>query len=77
MYVTITVETEGKRHTISIDERQYVSAVYEILKERGLVDGKTTPGLYKSALLEEWVRTEKTFKEQDISSGDILTAGPA
>ncbi|MCL1896738.1 MAG: hypothetical protein FWG03_09345 [Clostridiales bacterium] len=74
MYITITVEAEGRRYRVSIDERQHVSAAHAILMEHGFVKGGAVPALYKSALLEEWVSAGLAFEEQGIVSGDLLTA---
>ena len=74
MYITITIEAEGIRRRISIDERQRVLAAYAILARRGLVTGDAVPALYKSALLDEWIQGEPTFKDQGIVGGDLLTA---
>ena len=76
MYITITIELSGKRHKVSVDERQCVSAVFGVLRERGLVQAKAEPGLYRSALLGTWIGAYRTFKEQNIVSGDFLAASP-
>ena len=74
MYITISIEAEGNMYRLSIDDRQYASAAVSILKERGLIDEKVMPKLYKSALIGEWIRSDMTFADQGIVSGDLLFA---
>jgi hypothetical protein len=72
MYISITIEAEGKKYNLSVDERQKPSAVYNILAERGLANKGKAPEMYKSELLGEWVRADLSLKEQGIKSGDLL-----
>ncbi|MDR0875639.1 MAG: EsaB/YukD family protein [Clostridiales Family XIII bacterium] len=74
MYITITVESEGKRFDLSIDERQSASAAYAILAERGLTGASESPVMYKSMLRGEWIPADKPLGEAGIVSGDFLTA---
>ena len=74
MYITVTIEAEGRRYGVSIDNRQCIASAYNILKERGMIKEKNPPTLYKSALLDKWVNGAGTFAEQDVVSGDLLTA---
>ena len=71
MYITITIEAGGAKYSISVDERQKASALYEILAKKGFVKGKA-PKMYKSELLNEWISTDLTLKEQGVLSGDLL-----
>ena len=74
MYITISIEAEGRRNRISIDERQHVSAAFAILRARGMAKKDPAPALYKSVLLDEWIQADQTFKDQGIVSGDLLIA---
>ena len=67
MYIDVTIGLGGKRYGVSVDERQGGSAVCEVLTG-------TAPVLFKSVLLEKWVRGDLTFREQGIVSGDLLEA---
>ena len=74
MYITITLKIGGKSFDLNIDGRGSISAAYAILKERGMVSGKASPAMFKSMLLSEWIDAKKPLSEQDIVSGDILSA---
>jgi len=73
MYITITIESGGERHSVKVDDRQKVSSVHAALYEAGLIKSIDAPKLYKSELLSELVRPELTLKEQGVISGDFLT----
>jgi hypothetical protein len=74
MYITITMEAEGRRYRLSIDDRQKTSAFHKLLNERGVLSGNAPPKMYKSELKGEWIRSDLTFKEQGVISGDLLTS---
>jgi hypothetical protein len=74
MYITVTIVVEGTSYDLSVDEKQKPSSVFLALKDRGLVKVKKSPGMYKSMLLGEWVRSDLTLKEQGVKSGDLLSA---
>ena len=74
MYITITVEAEGKRFDISIDERQEVGSAIAILQERGFVSGIASRLRFKSLLHDVWIDSKTPFVTAGVCSGDLLTA---
>lgn len=74
MYITITMIINQFSVDIRVDKRQKISAVFGILKDKGELAGISSPSFYKSSQNRRTVSSFNTFEEENIYSGDILTA---
>lgn len=74
MYITLTVCFDEKQFNISVDSRQAIMAVYKTLYEAGRIKLLKIPDWYRSDAKECMVSAYRTFQEEKVYSGDILTA---
>lgn len=74
MYITITLEAYGQKADIRIDPEQKISMGLIVLRESGKFSGGETPAYYRSKQVEKLVSAYKTFNDEAIYDGDVLTA---
>jgi len=74
MYITLTICFDKNKFDVRIDSRQEIMAVYKTLYESGKVKLLKVPCWYRSDAKECMVSAYRTFEEEGIYSGDILTA---
>lgn len=74
MYITITLIINKFKIDIRVDKRQKISALFDVLKSKGLLDGVSSPNFYKSLLNKRTVSSFNTFEDENIYSGDVLKA---
>lgn len=74
MYITITMKINSFTVDIRVDKRQKISAVFDILKNKGGLEGISSPSFYKSLQNRKLVSSFNTFEDENIFSGDVLTA---
>lgn len=63
-----------RQYSLRIDNRQKISAALDILRETRRCRIKTSPSFYRSAMRECLVSAYKTYEEEQIFNGDLLTA---
>jgi uncharacterized ubiquitin-like protein YukD len=73
-FINITIQLENERKDIKIDSEQKVKAGIEILKESGKLPQMQIPNYFHSTLNERLISSYKTFAEEEVYDGDILTA---
>jgi len=74
MFITITLEVGKQKADIRIDSEQKISMGLAILQEAGKIIPGNTPAYFRSKQSEKRVSTYKTFQDEAIYDGDVLTA---
>jgi len=74
MFINITIEVGGTRRDIRIDSEQKISMGLKVLRESGKLPMGMAPDYYRSRLNKRLVSAYKTFIEEEVYDGDILTA---
>lgn len=74
MFITITIKTSGGEADIRIDYEQKISEGLKVLRESGRLPDGRSPDFFSSCVRENLVSAYKTFREEFIFDGDILTA---
>lgn len=74
MFITITFVISNFKADIRIDSEQKVGDVLNILIESGKLPPMKIPDYFHSCIRECLISTYKTFAEEKIYDGDILTA---
>jgi len=74
MFINITMESNGVSLDIRIDSEQKIRDGLMVLCESGKLPKKDIPNFFRSCLQERPVSTFKTFHEEQIFDGDILSA---
>lgn len=74
MYITLTMYFKNQSFDISVDSRQKIMAVYTTLYEAGRIKSSEVWDWYRSDAGKCMVSAHRTFEEEGIYSGDILTA---
>ena len=73
MFINITIEKNGVSLDIKIDSEQKIRDGLTVLQESGKLSEGDIPDFFKSRLQERPVSTFKTFHEEQIFDGDILS----
>jgi len=74
MFITITLEVGKQKADIRIDSEQKISMGLAVLRESGKMLPGNTPAYFRSKQSEKLVSAYKTFQEEAIYDGDVLTA---
>ena len=74
MFINITIESNDTRRDIRIDSEQKIKEGLEILRQSGKLPIGNSPDYFHSKLNQRTVSAYKTFAEEGIFDGDILTA---
>ena len=74
VFINITIEIGGARRDIRIDSEQIIKEGLIVLRQSGKLPMGTTPDYYHSRLNQKPVSAYKTFDEEGVFEGDILTA---
>ena len=74
MFINITIELEGKRRDIRIDSEQKIKEGLSVLQQRGKLPMGIFPDYFMSHLNQKPVSAYKTFSEEGVFNGDILSA---
>jgi len=74
VFINITIEIGGARRDIRIDSEQKIKEDLIVLRQSGKLPMGTAPDYYRSRLNQKPVSTHKTFDEEGVFEGDILTA---
>ena len=73
MFITITIETADGQADIRIDSEQKISEGLAVLRQSGKLPKGVAPAYFRSRLNQNLVSAYKTFTEERIFDGDILT----
>ena len=74
MFITITLEVDNHNADIRIDSEQKISMGLTVLQESGKMPLGVMPAYFRSKQSEKLVSAYKTFQDEAIYDGDILTA---
>ena len=74
MFINVTIEVEGKRRDIRIDSEQKIKEGLTVLRQSGKLLMGSAPDYFRSRLNRRPVSAHKTFSEEGVFDGDILTA---
>jgi len=74
MFINITIETDGNRRDIRIDSEQKIKESLAVLRQSGKLPMGTAPDYFRSRLNQRPVSAYKTFSEEGIFDGDVLSA---
>jgi len=74
MFITISLAIEKERFDLQIDSKQQIKDILEVLNSSGKMSCAKIPDFFRSNILQRAVSSYKTFEEEKIYSGDILTA---
>jgi len=74
MFINITVESDGTRRDIRIDSEQKIKDGLFVLRQSGRLPMGSSPDYFQSRLNQRPVSAHKTFSEEGVFDGDILTA---
>ena len=75
MFINITIEVAETRYDIRIDSEQKIQAGLSELQKKGKMQLRNPfPNYFHSRLNQKPVSAYKTFAEEHVFDGDILTA---
>ena len=74
MFITVTVKSGEFAKDIRIDSEQKIGTGLKVLRESGNMPYGDDPAYYRSKQTEKLVSAYKTYQEEYICDGDILTA---
>jgi len=74
MFINITIESDGNRRDIRIDSEQKIKEGLAVLRQSGKLPFGTAPDYFRSRLNQRPVSAYRTFAEEEIFDGDVLTA---
>jgi len=74
MYITVTLQYKDKAFDISLDNRQKLTVGLQTLKDNQKVSYEKEPDFYRSEMQKRVVSAYRTFADEQIASGDKLTA---
>ena len=74
MFINITIEAGENRRDIRIDSEQKIKEGLSVLRQSGKLSMGEAPDYFRSRLNQKPVSAYKTFSEEGVFDGDILTA---
>ena len=74
MFISLTIEVSGTRRDIRIDSEQKIKESLTVLRQSGKLPTGTVPDYFRSRLSQRSVSAYKTFSEEGIYDGDVLSA---
>lgn len=74
MYITITMKINDRSIDVRVDNRQTISDIYAVIKDREGLNNIPSPMFYKSFQNRKLISSLNTFEQEKIYSGDILDA---
>ena len=73
LFITVTIETSGVQADIRIDSQQKIGEGLKVLRSSNKLPQGSNPDFFRSNVKERLVSAYKTFNEESIFDGDILT----
>jgi len=74
LFINLTIETRSGRQDVRIDSEQKIGDGVAILRQHGKLRLDQPPDYYRSRMSQKLVSAYRTFTEERIFDGDILTA---
>ena len=74
MFISLTIEANNVKQNIRIDSEQKIGEGLAVLRESGKLPKGSTPDYFRSYLNQRLVSAYKTFAEEQIFDGDVLTS---
>ena len=74
MFIKVTIEARGIQHDIKIYTAQKIGAGLQVLRQSGKLPYGESPDYFRSLLERRPVSAYKTFAEESVHDGDILSA---
>jgi len=74
MFITITIKLDNITSDVRIDSEQRIITGLEVLRDSGNMPSGETPAYFHSEQNEKLVSAYKSFSDESIYDGDILTA---
>jgi hypothetical protein len=74
MFINITIEIGATRRDIRIDADQKIIEGLSVLRQSGKLPMGANPDYFRSRLNQTLASANKTFFEENIFDGDIITA---
>jgi len=71
--INITIEVGGIRRDIRIDSEQKIKEGLSVLRQSGKLPMGRSPDYFRSGLNQRLVSAYKTFAEEEVFDGDILS----
>ena len=73
MFISITIEIGETRRDIMIDSEQKISQSLQVLCQSGKLPVMPSPDYFRSRVNQRLVSAYKTFAEEGVFEGDILS----
>jgi len=73
MFINLTMEAGGVRRDIRIDSEQKIKEGLLVLRQSGKLSFGKDPDYFRSRLNQTLVSAYKTFSEEKVFDGDILS----
>ena len=73
MFINLTIEVAEKRLDIRIDSEQRIGESLTVLRQSGKLPMGDRPDYFRSRLNQRPVSAHKTFSEEGVFDGDILS----
>ena len=73
MFISITIEIGETRRDIMIDSEQKISQSLQVLFQSGKLPVMAAPDYFRSMVNQRLVSAYKTFAEEGVFDGDILS----
>jgi len=73
MQINITIEADKTRRDIRIDSEQKIKEGLSVLRQSGKLPMGIEPDYFRSRLNQKPVSAHKTFSEEGVFDGDILS----
>ena len=74
MFINLTLAVYDKKYNIRIDSMQRIGVGLDILREGGKCPSGKIPDYFHSGMNQRLVSSYKTFLQEEVFDGDILTA---
>ena len=74
MFINLTIEINGNRKDIRIDSEQKIKEAVAVLHQSDQLPASTIPDYFHSRINQRPVSVYKTFSEESVYDGDILSA---
>ena len=72
-FINITIDSHGQRRDIKIDSEQKIKEGLQVLRQSGRLPMGNSPDYFHSRLNQRPVSAYKTFADEGVYDGDILS----
>jgi uncharacterized ubiquitin-like protein YukD len=74
MFISVTVQAGSESRDIRIDSEQRLVDSLAVLRQSGKLPDGSIPDYFRSRLKERLVSAYRTFADEQVHDGDVLTA---